>query len=181
VTARSPYLSSPLLAGAIGLVAWGALAFSFGACGKDPPPDPSGSQSGTAGGGGGCPVGPQPMFTIAIAAQDGYLPNDTSLLVTWSAGSEPLFELDNPATWGTPEQGGNVVCDLDAAADPPDDLAELRCHLWTSGPTEIEIRAVGYDTHKETLVPMQSEQCEGPVPTEAEIKLVREMDAGTDP
>jgi hypothetical protein len=179
VTARSSYRSPQFLAGALGLLVWGALA--FGACGKDPPPDPTGSQSGTAGGGGGCPVGPQPSFTLAISAQDGVLPNDTSLEVMWSAGSEPIFKLNEPTTWGTPEQGANVVCDVDPASGPPDDLTELRCHLWTSGPTAIEVKAKGYDTHEETLVPMQSEQCEGPVPTEAAIKLLREVDAGDDP
>jgi hypothetical protein len=121
------------------------------------------------------------MFSLTIAAEDGPLPPDTSLEVTWSAGPEPVFSLDDPSTWGTPEQGANVVCDIGPTGGPPPTLEQLKCDLWTSGPTEIVVKGDDYAAYKDTLVPMQSEICEGPIPTEIEIKLTREVDGGGPP
>jgi hypothetical protein len=166
-----------LLAGAFGSLL--AISLLLGACDGDPPPTPTGGQGGAAGDG-GCPMTPLPMFTVTISTEGGTVPPDTSLTVTWSEGQEPVFKLDEPSTWSMSEEA-NVVCDVDSSKPPPTDLPALVCRLWTSGATEIEVKAEGYSRHIETLVPMQSEECEGPVPKEVEVKLMLDMDSGPPP
>jgi hypothetical protein len=130
-----------------------------------------------AGGGGqgdadaGCPSGPMAMLHLHIKAVNGPVPPDTRLLVNWSAGAEPPFDLDDPATWGKPEDGGNVICEVDPALPPPKDLAELVCHLWTSGATHVQVRASTYQPYEGTLKPKVSATCEGPVPTAVSVSL----------
>lgn len=144
-------------------------------------PGGSGGQAGTTGAG-GCPTVPQPMFTVTITApEEGRVPPDTSIEVSWSAGVEPAFALDDPATWGTLDGGANVVCDVDRAKPPPADLPELVCRLWTSGATEIKVSAGGFDKHVETLVPMQSEECGGAVPKDVVVELLHKPDGGVVP
>jgi hypothetical protein len=109
----------------------------------------------------------------------GPVPGDTTVRVKWSAGEEPEFILDEPDSWKTLEQGSNLVCDIERDAGPPSDLDELRCELWTSGATEIEITAAGYLTHDETLMPKEIDGCDDPVPSELEVELVPDLDAGT--
>lgn len=167
-----------LIAGALGsLPAFFLLA---GACTDAPTPSPSGGQGGAASDG-GCPMTPMPMFTVTIAAEEGTVPPDTSLTVTWSEGQEPIFRLNDPTTWSSADGEANVVCEVDPSLPPPTDLAVLVCRLWTSGATEIEIKAEGYSRYIETLVPMQSEECEGPVPKEVEVTLTLDMDSGPPP
>src|SRR4051812_48420357 len=91
----------------------------------------SSSSSGTGGQGGACPMGPQAMFDLTITAEDGPVPHDTVITVSWSAGQEPVFALDQPDTWRTIEQA-NIVCDVDATKLPPSELTGLVCHLWTT-------------------------------------------------
>jgi hypothetical protein len=165
-----------LISFAIGLAAGGAIALA--AC-EEGPPGGAGGQSGSAGGGGGaCPDGPQPMFTISISAADGPVPPDTSLAVTWSAGSEPLFVLSDSSTWATLEDGANVVCNVDPKDPPSGPLEALVCRLWTSGPTEIVVAAQSYQNHTETLVPTMSERCDGPLPEDVAVTLYRQLDGG---
>ncbi|HSN96932.1 MAG TPA: hypothetical protein VLS89_01500 [Candidatus Nanopelagicales bacterium] len=167
-------LRVPLLACLLGVTA-AVGAAAAGAC------DGGGGGSGGAGGGmggaGGCPIAPEALFTITVRAVDGLVPEDTTIRVTWSVGEEPLFELDDPGTWKTLDQA-NLVCDVDPAA-PPEDLAELHCQIWSNGPTRVEVSADGYAPYDETLTPMMSELCEGPVPQEVRIELAREQDGGT--
>jgi len=144
----------------------------------------SGGHAGAGGGGGGdggCPSIPLPMFTITITAADGPVPPDTSLAVKWSAGPEPVFSLSDPTTWRTLEDGANVVCDVNPKNPPPTDLSELVCRLWTSGATEVIVSAEHYQGHTETLIPLQSEQCEGPIPRSVAVQLFPETDAGAPP
>jgi hypothetical protein len=122
-------------------------------------------------------MAPEPMLTITVRAQDGPVPPDTSLRVTWSVGEEPIFRLDDPSTWKTLEDA-NVVCDVDRTQPPPEDLPALSCQLWTNGPTRVEVQATGYQAYDETLTPGSSELCEGPVPKHVDIEIVREQDAG---
>jgi len=163
-----------LVAGALGSLL--VISLLLGACGDESPPTSSSGQGGAAGDG-GCPMTPLPMFTVTISTEEGTVPPDTSLTVTWSEGQEPIFQLNQPSTWSISEEA-NVVCDVDPSQPPPTDLTALVCRLWTSGATEIEVKAEGYSRHTETLVPMQSEECEGPIPKEVEVTLTLEMDAG---
>jgi hypothetical protein len=90
---------------------------------------PSGSTST-----GTCPMGPQAMFELTITARGGPVPLSTKVDVSWSAGDEPSFILDEPSTWKTIEQA-NLICDVDPTQPPPHDLDALVCHLWTTGAT----------------------------------------------
>lgn len=155
-----------------------ACPLALSACDDTRPGGTGGQVTPDGGVDAGCPVGPQPMFTLTITAADGPVPPDTSLEVTWSAGSEPTFKLANPATWKTLDMGANVVCAVDPKSPPPKDLTELVCSLWTSGPTEVTVAADRYQTHTETLVPTMNELCEGPVPTAVKIELLPDVDAG---
>jgi len=162
----------------VSLTSIGALMAALGlfAC-EDTGPTGPGSTGTGSGGAGGCVIAPQPMFTLTLTAADGPLPADTSILVTWSAGDEPLFVLGDKTTWKTLEDS-NVVCDIDPAQPPPTDLEELVCKLWTSGATMVVVEGTGYMKHEETFPSVQSEQCEGPVPSAVSIELHRETDAG---
>ena len=137
------------------------------------PPD-----GGGANGAGGCPTGPVALFELRVTAADGQVPPDTTLLVRWSAGDEPLVDLLQPSSWSSIEDGANVECDIPDGASPPLELSELRCELWTSGATYVEVAADGYVTLEETLTPLQIEDCEVPVPSDVELQLVRDPDAG---
>jgi len=143
------------------------------------PSDPTGT------GGGGmdagpddCPTGPEAMLNLTIKAASGPVPFDTVLQVSWSAGQEPPFDLDDPATWGTLDDGANVVCDVDPSASPPLMLDALVCHLWTSGVTQVDVTAVGYDPYDGTLKPDKSPTCGVPVPTAVAITLSPTADGG---
>jgi hypothetical protein len=151
------------------------LAIAFAAC-ED---GPSGSTSGTSGSGGegGCSPAPEALFTLTVTAPNGPVPADIEVRVTWSAGEEPAFELDDPSTWRTLEEG-NVVCDVERDAGPPIELAALVCHLWTSGATRVAIEASGYVDYDETFAPEQSELCEHPIPRAIDVLLTPETDGG---
>ena len=135
----------------------------------------------TGTGEGGCPPQgpPAPLFTLKVTAMRGPLPEDTTLRVRWSAGDEPEFVLGQPDTWMTLEQGSNVVCQVPHDAGPPTDMTELVCELWTSGATEIDLTAQGYLPHNQTLTPKTIDECEDPVPSEVEVDLTLDLDAGT--
>jgi hypothetical protein len=165
--------------GAAGTLA--LLALVFAGC-KDQPPKPLVIDGGQ-GGEGGCPVQLHgPLFTVKVTAEDGMVPADTTMTVDWSAGTEPVFVLSDPATWRTADDGANVVCDVDTGRRLPAELAALVCELWTSGPTAVFVEAKGFVPYKETLTPGKSEACEGPMPIVAEIQLARAvLDAGTQP
>ncbi|HZF51432.1 MAG TPA: hypothetical protein VE093_22400 [Polyangiaceae bacterium] len=166
-----------LIAGALGSIL--GIFLLLGACADESPPNPSGGQGGAAPDG-GCLMTPQPIFTVTISAEEGTVPPDTSLTVTWSEGEEPVFKLNDPSTWSSLDDA-NVICDVDPSKPPPTDLAALVCRLWTSGATAIEVKAEGYRRHAETLVPMKNEECEGPVPEEVLVTLTAEEDAGPPP
>jgi hypothetical protein len=142
------------------------LVSAHAACESDPSSHGA-TTTGAGGEGGGCPAPAEPMLTLTISAVDGPLPPDTTLRVTWSAGHEPAFALDDPSTWQSLDEGANVVCDVDAKKAPP---SELRCELWTSGPTEVVIDAKGYAPVDETFSPKNTDAC-GPVPTEVTVVL----------
>jgi hypothetical protein len=131
----------------------------------------TGTGSGGAGGeGGACPMGPQAMFDLTITAQDGNVPKSTTVDVSWSAGEEPRFSLDQPTTWKTIDQA-NVVCDVDPTKPPPEQLPALVCHLWTTGATNVVVTAKGYTTFEMTYASMFSEHCKALVPTAISVEL----------
>jgi hypothetical protein len=131
----------------------------------------TGTGTGGAGGeGGACPMGPQAMFDLTITAQGGDVPPTTSINVSWSAGEEPKFSLDQPSTWMTIEQA-NVICDVDATKPPPEHLAALVCHLWTTGATNVVVKAKGYTTFDKTYASTFSDHCKALVPTAISIEL----------
>lgn len=115
-------------------------------------------------------MGPQAMFVLTITAEDGDVPPGTKIDVSWSAGHEPTFNLDQPATWKTIEHS-NFVCDVDATK-PPEHLAALVCHLWTTGATNLVVVAKGYTTFEKTYTPTFSEHCTALVPTAISVELV---------
>lgn len=145
------------------------------------PPDGNNSSTDTGGGDAGveCPSGPVAMLNVAVKAKSGPVPPDTRVLVSWSAGAEPAFDLDDPKTWSTLADGANVVCDVDPTQPPPKDLTQLVCHLWTSGVTHVQVRAAGYEPYESMLKPKYSAVCEGPVPTDVGVTLRPVPDAGT--
>ncbi len=149
----------------------------FGACKGGE----GGSASSSSGSGeGGCPaVGPpEPLFTVRIVAADGPLPADMTLDVRWSAGDEPPFALNDPTTWKTLEDGSNVQCHIDRDGGAPTNLEELSCELWTSGATLVEVAGSGYVAYEETLTPEVLDDCGVPVPSEIEVQLQVDHDAG---
>src|SRR5688500_16552272 len=146
-----------------------ALA-GLSACGDDAPPDPSGP--GGTGGAGGCgAIDPtHPLITLTIRADEGPVPPDTRLRVSWSAGEEQEFRLDDPETWATLDES-NVVCDVDRDAGPPDALSALVCELWTNGATRVVVSADGYVTRDETFTPEFDDECDLPVPAQVAVEL----------
>lgn len=120
------------------------------------------------------------MLTLSLSATGGDLPLDTTLEVKWSAGTEPLFRLDDASTWRGLDEGGNVICDVDAS-QPKAPRAKLTCQLWTSGATEVTVEASNYRRAVETFSPEQSERCDGPIPTAVTIELEPDLDGGTKP
>jgi hypothetical protein len=137
------------------------------------------SQTSTGQGMGGCHSGPPaPLYTVKIHALGGTLPADTALTVKWSAGEEPTFALDDQSTWLTLEDGSNMECDVDPTLPIPTDLAELSCELWINGSVEVAVSASGYAPHVETVLPMEIEGCDQPVPRVVEVELMIAVDAG---
>ncbi len=102
-----------------------------------------------------------------------------TLRVTWSAGEEPVFVLNDPESWKTLEDGTNVACDIERDAAAPSDLQQLSCEIWTSGATLVEVSGTGYVPYEETLTPEKLDACEDPVPSEVDVELTVDHDAGT--
>jgi hypothetical protein len=173
------HLPSWSLWACLSLGAAAIFAASFAAC-EETTPGGTGGQGG-GGGQGGCPNDIEAQFTVHLSVPGGTIPPDTRVKVTWSAGEEPIFVLEDPETYLTLEDGSNLVCDVDEATSAPTDLPELICHLWTSGPTRIEVTADGYIPLDETLVPPELlEGCDKPIPTDADLELELDLDAGAD-
>lgn len=148
----------------------GAIVLSVAFCkgGGDPPA----TAATTGQGEGGCPGGaPEALFTVTVrTSDDAPLPTDTTVTVRWSVGEEPPFVLDDPDTWKKLEDGVNAVCDPLLDGGYP--VYELRCELWTSGATEVEVDATGYLELREVLTPATKEGCDQPVPSEEELALL---------
>lgn len=123
-------------------------------------------------------MGPEALFTLTITAESGTLPDDTEVVVSWSAGTEPAFVLDDKSTWKTLEES-NLICDVDLDKPPPKHLATLVCHVWSNGATKVDVTASGFTPFEQTFIPAMSEHCHGPVPTTEEVKLIRAEDAGS--
>jgi hypothetical protein len=120
------------------------------------------------------------MFELTITVAHGPVPRSTTVDVSWSAGQEPTFSLDQPSTWKTIDDPVNLICDVDPTKPPPDALPALVCHLWTAGATYVVVKAKGYTPLEKTYVPTFSEHCEAFVPTaiHVELALAPEGDAG---
>ena len=123
------------------IAAWlfAAVASATG-CSKDPEYD-------------GCTV-ERPAFLVRLSARAEALPGDTSLQVTYGAGTEEYL-LDQP-----PERPDVVICtflsqQVDAGGmievDASSPVQELLCELWTQGGADLVLRASGYPTQKHTL------------------------------
>ncbi len=137
------------------------------------------SSSGAGGADAGCYSGPpRPLFVVTMSAAIGSLPPDTTVTVKWSAGQEPDFVLNEPATWLSLEDGSNVVCDVDADAGMPSERMQLRCELWTSGATHVRVSSASLPTHEQTLIPVEVPGCDEPAPQEVDIVLGAVSDAG---
>lgn len=110
-----------------------------------------------------------PAFRVRITCEDGALPDDVRIEVTYGAGNE-VYELDddtraNKAVFCKPEPA-------DAAA--PEAVV---CDLWTSGAATLKVTAEGYETIDEMLS-AERDEC-GIKLTEIERKLEKEKaDAG---
>ncbi len=170
----SPSSRSRGLAPALGLL------FLAAAAGCDSGDGTGGGGAGGSGGGAGgtgsmsCLDVPLPTFELRVLAQEGGpVPPDTTVEVTWSAGKELPFHLDEPETWGTLETS-NIVCDVDPSAPPPVDLIVLSCALWTSSPTQVRVSAKGHVPQEDTYVAEPAEECPEPTPIEIELALDHE-------
>jgi hypothetical protein len=139
--------------------------------------NPPEHDAGTAGTG-GCPSDPEALFTLHVRARDGQVPPDTELRITWSAQAEEPFELDDPETWPSVDDGANFECAVAPDASLPVELEELTCELWTNGATQVVASAAGYVTVDQTFTPAEREGCEGWVHSDVELELVRDLDAG---
>ncbi|MFT3775430.1 MAG: hypothetical protein QM820_59545 [Minicystis sp.] len=103
-------------------------AATLALCGCPPNGETTSGAGGRGGGDAGvdCPIGPVAMLDLHIQATNGPVPPDTKLLVSWSAGAEPTFSLNDPKTWSTLADGANVVCDVDPNQPPPNDSRGAR-------------------------------------------------------
>ena len=110
------------------------------------------------------------MFELTITAKGGPIPLSTKVDVSWSAGEEPTFALDEPSTWKTIEQA-NLICDVDPTQPPPHDLDALVCHLWTTGATNLVVKAKGYERFEKTYVSTFSDHCKSLVPTAVSVEI----------
>jgi len=155
-----------------------SLALALGGCAPTTDTSTGGGDAGGGDAGVACPAGPEAMLTLIIKAASGPVPEDTELLVSWSAGLEPTFSLDDPKTWKSLADA-NLICDVDPALPPPTDLAALVCHLWTSGVTHVQVGAGGYTSYESTLKPKYSAKCKGPVPTDVAVTLALVPDGGS--
>lgn len=155
-----------------------AITLGAGGCKGSGPRGSSGDAG--AGGEGGCPVHlPEPQFVLEIRAEDGAVPQDTRVMVQWSAADEPAFVLSDPTTWKTLDDSVNLVCMVDRTKPPPEDLSVLVCEVWTSGAVNLFVEAAGYSAHEETLKPVMNELCGEPMSTTVPIVLQRPLpDAG---
>ena len=170
---RGTWLCVSLLAGALAILPLGLVASGC----EDTAPNNPDAGSGN-GGAGGCPVAPEPQFQLSIrSAASGPVPPDTRLTVAWSAGNQ-VFDLGDTSTWKSLEEG-NVVCGVEKDAGPPDDLPTLVCQLWTTGATDIEVTANGYQSLQRTLQPAQLEDCDTVPSSEVEVVLEAMPDGGS--
>lgn len=172
---RAVSLSSSASCGTRGLACALAGLFLAATAGCDSGDGTGGGGAGGSGNGAGgagsttCVDVPLPTFELRVLAQEGGpLPPDTTVEVTWSAGKELPFHLDEPETWGTLETS-NIVCDVDPSAPPPVDLIVLSCALWTSSPTEVRVAAKGHVAQEDTYTSEAAEECPEPTPIEVEL------------
>ena len=137
------------------------------------------SETTTGQGAGGCPAGAAPLFTLTVrAAEAASLPEDTTLRVKWSAGEEPVLVLNDPETHlSLDDDGVNFECQIDRQQDLTM-LDELVCELWTSGATEVNASATGYADYQATFQPLELEGCDAAIPSEVEVVLEPELEAG---
>jgi hypothetical protein len=112
----------------------------------------SGGHAGSGGGSGGCLATPQPNLLLDVQAIDATLPPDTTIVADWSGGEAGPWILDDPKTW-RPLDTSNLVCDVDRMHPPKLPLKELRCQVWTTGPTRIRVNASGMTPFDQTLAP----------------------------
>ena len=137
------------------------------------PAGSSGSSSGSGGGGGaggGCPMGLKPLFTLSVTADDGPVPPDTHVAVSWNAAAEPVFALDDPKTWTADDE--TVLCRVPGSA-PPTMLPALVCDLWTAGPTRVQVSAKDYAPVDQTFPPTFDAACGAPIPSPIAVTLKR--------
>lgn len=146
-------------------------AIAVAACKKSGPSGSTSTGGGGEGGvGGACPTGPQALFDITIKAAEGPVPPSTSVDVSWSAGNEPTFKLDDPSTWKTIEET-NLICDVDPSKPPPSDMPALVCHMWTTSPIDLVVKAQGYTRFEKTYVPTHSDHCNALVPSAISVEI----------
>lgn len=112
----------------------------------------SGGHAGSGGGSGGCLATPQPNLLLDVQASGEALPPDTTIVADWSGGEAGPWVLDDPKTW-RPLDRSNLVCDVDRMNPPKLPLKELRCQVWTTGPTRIRVNATGVSPFDQTLAP----------------------------
>jgi hypothetical protein len=147
------------------------------ACRDEPGVGGAGGGVAGQGGAGGCPTQPHAAFQLGITADQGAVPADLRLVVTWSVGKQ-AFDLADVSTWRSLVDG-NVICDVDADAGSPTARSKLTCELWTTGPTQVALTAKGYAELDRTLTPKLTGACDLP-PTEDVALVLRrpQPDAG---
>lgn len=89
-----------------------------------------------------CPKSAAPSFRVEITAEEGALPEDVRVEVTYGAGYE-LYALDDSS-----RAGKSVLCETTEDASG---VEAISCELWTSGAASLKVSATGYEPIDETL------------------------------
>jgi len=90
-----------------------------------------------------CPDAIFPSFRVSVTSEDGALPEELRIEVTYGAGHE-IYELDDDT-----RANKAVFCKAEPEeAAPPEAVV---CELWTSGAASLKVTASGYETIDETL------------------------------
>lgn len=118
----------------LGLGLWGA-----GCASDTSPPAP-------------CSDKPHATFHLEIAADDGPLPPDTHLRVSYGGSAVESFDL------AAPHMGSSIFCTADYADASGSRAQSIGCDLWTNGPANLDVWAAGYaDVH--VALPVVRDAC----------------------
>jgi len=127
--------------------------------------------------------GNQPDFVVTIRSELALLPADTKIEVNFGGTQQEVYTLSENVrhqvvfcegtSGGAGGASGSEPTETPAGAGGAhyEDVAALKCDLWTRGPAEVVVSATGLTTKNKMLVP-DSELCT----VEEELELERAME-----